>query len=254
MPRYTTQRRWGQRVRKQARKEVMKLAETKRVFTYGIPMNTQTPVAVGSQLVESFIYNPLALLGIDTLPVSVEGTEYIDPLLVGRFSVSVDWVRFASSFNSLPTVVVHIYLIATPVEYTVSGSSGRQMSATEAQEFWLRQPNNLMQPIMNTDNMTVITKRKVKFTPKGMVANFGSTGLVSRETKNIKIAKRLKGTKQQQQDYNASGVAQAKSGYLKGYQFYWVCATMSNGQAVTAGTLFSPLSVIMDSYLYFKDL
>ena len=232
----------------------MKLAETKRVYTYNIQMNTPTPVAAGNTLTESFIYNPLAVLGNDSLPVTTEGTEFLDPMLVGRFSVQLDWVRFASSFNSLPTVLVNIYLIASNVEYTASGATGRVMTTLEEAEFWLRRPSANLSPVMNTDNVTVISRRKLRFAPKAIVSGFGGTGLVSRETKTVKISRRLRGTKQQNFEISAGGTGQTKSGYLKGYNFYWVVTTMSNGQANTAGTAFSPLSVQMDSYVYFKDL
>ncbi|QCO93522.1 capsid protein [Gopherus associated circular DNA virus 4] len=243
--------RWGRRVRKQARKEVLRLAESKRLWTYQVPLVQLSGFAANAFWQEQTIFNPLAPLSFGSLPVSVEGTEFIDPLIALNIAVTMDWQRSMAIFSRPVTVRVVFYLVAVALELTGIASTARPLTTTEQQEFWLRPPFGGLKPVLNTNVVTVIRKKSTTFSPRGISYLGNATG-GALETRNIKMSARLRGTKQFQTSVTSTG--EEAQAYLKGYNFYLLTVLMGNTTVPTAqlqGAM--PVGCTADSFVYWKD-
>jgi len=257
MPRYTrsgrrptgTQRRWGRRVRKQARKEIVQLAETKRYWILSeFYINSVAP-SVGSNSGSQYIVNAFSPPPVGAADNNFIGNQIIDPLVVLNLTLSVNWWDAATHYAPrIPTYRVSVYLIG--INDGLDIPTPRQLLAGEYTSIFLRQPDAGMRWMLNKQNLVVIKRKTVTFSPKNVTY---STAAGSFEVKTLRVKKQFRGRKTYEQNVSTSGTL-TQLPVLRGWNFYWLVVSQQ-GTAPTATTGgFSPLIVTADRFMYFKDL
>lgn len=243
------QRRWARRVRKQARKELIRLAETHRGFVYGEAWSTLGALAAGDTATDQFIANVFGFLGLGVGDDQYTGNTILDPLCILRLSVTVNWPTAALAFSGqFPTVWVDAYLIAVNNQY-VSTTAPRITSATEDTELF-------MKPIifggripvthqLNGQGVKVIKKKKLRLQPP-------DSGSSRETTHTMKLVKKLRGEKTYETTFTAGG-AQAGTVYLRGWNFYWLVLSGYNRTPTTGAQSANGIQIVGDRYLYYKD-
>lgn len=258
MPRYSrsgraptgTQRRWGRRVRKQARKEIVRLAETKRYWVTNDVWNNLTAPSVGSTTGSVYIVNAFAPPPGGVADNQFIGNQIVDPLVVLNLTLSVNWWDAHTHYAPrIPTYRVAVYLIG--FNDGLSIPTPRSVTNGESESLFLTQPNTSFRWMLNKQNLVIIKRRVVTFTPKNLV--YTGTGAPF-EVKTLKMKKRFKGKKTYEQSITNPSGTLTQLPVLRGWNFYWMVVS-NQGTAPTATTGgFSPLVISGDRYMYFKDL
>lgn len=247
-----TQRRWGRRVRKQARKEVMKLAETKRAFVFNEGWNTWSgPIGIGYTFDDTYISN---VFGFPTLGAGDQNfiaNQIVDPLAVFNLSVNINWSSALASMGGTLTadVCVDVYLIASQAQYTTT-TVPRITTAGEDTELWMKPPTfggrASFTHTINGQSVLVIKHKRRVFKPPNQITEF-TTGV-------IRMKKRFKGTKTYDTSFNLTTGVQTQSTFLRGWNFYWLVQMSPNTISASAAQPGNPFQLFGDRYLYFKDL
>lgn len=242
------QRRWGRRVRKQARKEIVKLAESKRLYIFNEGWNSLGAVGINDPNTDTFIANAHAPIATGVGDTQFIGNEILDPFHVLRLTVAVNWATLSASVGFLPTIRVSAYLVAINDEI-IASQPPRLTSLAEDNQLFIRHPNNEMRWQFNSQNVTVIRKKHMYL--GGREISQMSTGATTYEVRNMKIAARLRGKKQFEQEITSGGGYNIKT-FLKGWNYYWIVVSQISNTAVNAATV-NPLRITSDRYIYFKD-
>ncbi|QCO93524.1 capsid protein [Gopherus associated circular DNA virus 3] len=241
-----TQRRWGHRVRKQARKEIVKLAESKRDYVFNENWINPGPIGIADPAGDIFIANAFGFLGAGTGDPDYIGNEILDPFLVLRLQVSVLYNTLAASFNTIPTLRVSAYLVAINDQLATTVVP-RLTSVAEDNTLFVKHPGSPSHFLwqFNSQNVTVIKKKTVMFMGTDV------SGATPTKVKTMKLSKRLRGKKKFEQTITAGG-ALATQPYLKGWNYYWIVISQwSNGYIAASST--NPVIISGDRYVYFKD-
>lgn len=256
MPSYTrygrarpTQRRWGRRVRKQARKEIMTLAESKRQIVFQEAYSFTSNIVAGDVGTVTYISNVFGAITTGTGPVHQIGSEIIAPLAVLRLAIEIDWNQVWAAFSSqFRDIFVDVALIASEEQFP-STIAARATSADEESRLYMKHPimtgRSLGMMTFNGDSVTVIKKKKLLIQPPSDTAS-------RRSTRHVKMVKRFRGKKQFDTTFDASGsIVQTR--YLKGWNYYWVVTSAFNQTPTTGAQATSAIKIFGDRYLYFKD-
>lgn len=238
----------------------MSLAEHKRYYTFNVSFNALGAVGNNDALQDTYIYNPFAALVNGVGDFDVVGDEILDPFLVQRGSIDINWAAFtAGSFSGiLPTVQLEMYVIA--VNDQLTNNSGPVLTSF-AQDLMLfmKQPSTVtgggaqMTTQLNSHNVTVVRKKKMKFMPHNLAVGAGATPAYSRDTHNWKMTCKLRGKKQFETTVSTIG-SYNRTGYFKGWNYYFLSVLTTNGTTGATGTFAgNPIRVICDHYVYFKD-
>lgn len=228
----------------------MKLAESKRFFTYNLLFTSAGPLSTGDGGSDLFIMNALAPPPTGTGSINLIGTEILDPLVALNYTVVVEWGLFNGTIQQggLPRVRVDICLVA--INDQLGGtSSPRVMTQAEEDEWFLKGVNGQQRWMFNGQSITLIKRKKLIFNNKN-ITTFPSATTV--EVKTGKVAKRLRGKKDYEQSINPANGAITQRDYLKGWNFYWI--VLSNFAGVTSAAIArNPVTVQADRLMYFKD-
>lgn len=228
----------------------MKLAEHKRHFVFSEGFNSLGAVGAADPGIDTFVVNAFGSMNIGTGDASYTGNEFLDPLVAVNLSIDINWAALIGATAGAPMVRVDLYLIAVNEQYS-STVIPRLTSVSEDNTLFLAHPDNTFTWQMNTNAVTVIKRKKMVLSPKGLTS-WGTGATTSTfETRSMKVAKRLRGKKEFETSYSTGGV-QTQSVYLKGWNYYWVCVTAVNRPSANAVTANS-IRVIGDRYVYFKD-
>lgn len=228
----------------------MKLAESKRFFTYNLLFTTAGPLAVGDQGTDIFVMNALAPPTPGVQSNQLLGAEILDPLVALNYTVSVEWGLFngALTQGTLPRVRVDICLVAINDQYGGT-TTPRVLAAIEEDELFLKAPSPQQRWMFNGQNLTMIKRKRLIFNNKSITTFPAATTV---EVKTGKVAKRLRGRKEYEQAINPQTGAITMRDYLKGWNFYWI--VISNFAGVVGTQIArNPLTVQADRLLYFKD-
>lgn len=246
-----TQRRWGRRVRKQARKEVLRLAETKRFWIWNEAWNYQgiLPYLPGTAVGETMIANAFSPPALGVGDQQFIGNQVINPLVVLSCTVHLNWERIQTYWAPrIPTIIVEAYLIAvndqlTNVPPVAADATGRNF-------LFLRHPDTNQRWMLNKQNLMVIKRKRIKFSSRNL--SIGGVA-VSHESRTFKLKKWFKGTKTYEQSVGADGTL-TPSVYLKGWNFYWMVINQwSVPNTVQIPGSSNPIQISADRLMYFKD-
>lgn len=244
-----TQRRWGRRVRKQARREIVKLSESKRGFVFNENWNFQGAMGIGTNLDDYYIANVFGYLGVGTGDTQFTGNQITDPLAVIKLSVQIIWQQLLTQVpNYTPSVRVDAYLIATQDQFP-NTVTPRATSIPEDSTL-------MMKPItfggrttwthtLNGQGVKVIKKKTLKIGPPNQT--------VFMTTHNLTLKKRFRGHKTFETTFDVGTGAQTQTTYLRGWNFYWYVLTAPNVPVSVNSVANNPIQVVADRYLYFKD-
>lgn len=238
-------------MRKQARKEVMNLAETKRFWIWNEQWSQNTGTILANVGVnQTYIANAFAPPPADTSDKGLIGNEIINPLVVLNLTVHINWEQVQSLWQPrIPTIRVDVYLIA--VNDALTNVPPIQADTTGRTFLFLRQPDTNMRWMVNKQNMVVLKHKSMRFSSRDIVyTSFAG----SHECRTIKVKKQFRGKKTYEQGINPSTGEITQSVFLKGWNFYWMVINQSSTYNTTAfsGSA-SPISISADRYLYFKD-
>lgn len=230
----------------------MSLAEAKRFYIFNNAFNILTAIGSSATLQDTFVYNPLALLVVGPADNQIIGNEIIDPMVVIKLNVTVNWGVFNIStwVPGPPTIQVDVCLIACNEQF--NAPVPRLTSVSEDNSLFIRHPDEYHLHQFNSQNVTVIKRKRLRFSPKSIVTSAVIGNSV--ETKVTKLVKRLKGKKQYEATINASGTY-TQTGYLKGWNYYVLVITTAAGNTTGTGTLpVNPIRCVGDTYMYYKDM
>lgn len=233
-----------------ARREIKKLAEAKRaIVTNEGWMNNAT--GAGFTGIQSWVVNALSFLTVGTDDNQYLGNEIIDPLLVFKGAVRVQWLDFLGLMGGiLPTVQITVTLFAANDDTAIVVP--RSVTTGEESAIWIRYPDNNQRGVMNTQNITVIKRKTLVLRPTRSNPAGGTTGSPT-EIYSFKITKRLRGKKEF--ETVASPVGQpdpSNTTVLKGYNYYWHVSKIHSSPFVSATTN-QPVQIFGDRYVYYKD-
>lgn len=235
-------------MRKQARKEIVKLAETKRALVVNENWNYAGALAAGSTFDDTVIANVFSFINIGSQDFQYTGNQITDPMVVLKLGVTVQWQALATQAPTfVPEVRVDAYLIAVN-DQIASTLTPRLTTQTEDTTIWMKPPSNGNRVpwthVINGQAVLVLKKRSVILhhpnNPAGMT------------TKNITLKKRFRGHKTYETVFDSNG-GETQSTYLRGWNFYWLVATVPNAAFTAAAVTSNPISVVGDRYVYFKD-
>lgn len=244
------QRRWGSRVRKQAKREIMKLAESKRAILFNEQYNYIAGLGAGDANYDTYISNAIMNISTGSADQQFTGNAIISPLVVLKGTVRLDWGPITLSTGNLPTYRVDVTLVAVNEQFSAT-TTARITSIAEDNTLYVRHPSANIRWMFNAQNVTVIKRKTMMFTPR-MLPYAGTTVPTALELRPFKVAKRLKGNKEFETEFTAGGTATITP-YLKGWNFYWVVSSACSNQVGTAITGANPLQITADRYMYFKD-
>lgn len=228
----------------------MKLAESKRFFTYNLLFTTAGVIPVGDSGTDVFIMNALAPPTPGAQANQLIGAEILDPLVALNYTVSVEWGLFNGvlSQGTLPRVRVDLCLVAINDQYGGT-TAPRLLTPIEEDEIFLKAAGPNQRWMFNGQNLTLIKRKRLVFNNKS-ISTFPAATTV--ELKTGKIAKRLRGKKEYEQAINPQTGAIQMRDYLKGWNFYWLVVSNFAG-IVSAQIPRNPITVQVDRLLYFKD-
>jgi len=229
----------------------MTLAESKRYFVLEEFWNAPS-YGASDPGGDIYIANALAPPPEGTADINMIGNQIIDPMIVLRLTVTVRWGLAAASWNPhIPAYRVGAYLVAIN-DQVATTVTPRLTALSEDNTFFIRHPGRTASWQFNSQNVTVIAKKSLWLKPEGMYST-GTASTVSQ--KQIKIAKRLRGTKEYEQTVTNLGVV-TKNVYLKGWNYYWIVISQGSAGALNSANGAAnpnPIEVVGDRYLYFKD-
>lgn len=244
------QTRWGRRVRKQARKEIVKLAESKRFYVFNEGYITLGAIGTGDNGTDTYISNALGGMGQSVLDAGFTGNEILDPLVALRITVRVNYGALIPQFGIVPPVRVTAYLVALN-DQIPNSSVPRITAVSEDTTIFVRHPDYDMRWMLNSQNVTVIRKKTVYFTGRE-ITSLGS-GATTMDVKTMKLSKRLRGKKVYEQTINTSG-AVTTTDFLKGWNYYWfVVSQVGSLSSSVAAVTANPIRITADRFVYFKD-
>lgn len=238
----------------------MKLADTRRSLVVNEFYISPAPIGINDTMIDVFIVNAFGFL--PTASTTFLDGEIIDPLVVLRATVQVEWAQLrptpTSGVPSLPTILVDFVLIAVNDQFP-NTIAPRITSTAEDNSLFVRHPTNLMRYQFNGEAVTVIKRKRVKFSPNGLDFYFSGGVAPSPVTssKNLKISKRLRGKKEFETTVTQPGAGaqpvETLTPYLKGWNYYWVAITQPSTGATLSALTTQPISVSADRYVYYKD-
>lgn len=241
------QRRWGKRVRRQARREIMSLAETKRFWRWNDQYNFGGALPVNTQTGDVYIFNAFTPPGEGAADTQFIGNEIVNPITELYLTVTVDWGRAMSAFARLPVYRIDVYLVAVNEAYTSGAPIG--IPTAEMGNWFVKHPGMDMRWRINQQNVVVIKRKRIQFNGRDVSSYAGGTAY---ETKTLKMKKRWKGKKTYEQGVSSGGVITRQT-WLKGWNFYYLVINQSNAPTAAVAAV-NPLQITGDHYLYFKDL
>lgn len=225
------------------------MAESKRAFVFGERWNTNAGIGIGDTNQDIFIANAFGFIAVGAGDEQFTGNEILDPMVALKLSVRVNWGPLSEGVGVMPTLRVDAYLIAVNEQHA-STVTPRLTSLAEDGGMFMRYPDVDLNWMMNSQSTTVIKRKRLILSPRGVNSVLN---LQNRETRNMKIAKRLKGKKEFETSFATNGT-QTRSPYLKGYNFYWLVITQGNATYVQAPVSgLNPIVVTGDRYVYYKD-
>lgn len=230
----------------------MKLAETKRYFIYG--ENWVSPsLGIGDFGSDIYVANAFAPPPVGSGDSNMTGNQIIDPMVKLKLSVAIRWGSMAATWTPhIPTVRVEAYLIAINDQLPTTAAP-RLTSIAEDNVTFVEHPNRSLRWQFNSQNVTVIRKVARTFSAKDI--SFNGAGAATAEVATMKIAKRLRGTKEYEQSITTANVI-TQTEYLKGWNYYWmVISQMSAGTSpgTTSAVAPNPLEITSSRFLYYKD-
>lgn len=227
----------------------MKLAESKRYFVFNEGWNTLGALGIGDLGTDTYIANAFSQLTTGASDTTFTGNEILDPLLVLRLTVTVNYGAIIGQLSAVPGIRVSAYLVAINNQLA-STTAPRITSLGEDTDLFVRHPDQSMRWMFNGQNVTVIKKKTIWISGREVTSLAGG-GQATNDTRHIKITKRLRGRKQFEQGISAAGVV-GQSEYLKGWNYYWIVVSQINTTATAAVTA-NPLRITGDRFTYYKD-
>lgn len=229
----------------------MKLAESKRNFILNEFWISAAIVGVGDFGTDTYIANAFPPLTLGADDYQLVGNQIIDPMVTLQITVAVRWAQLNTQWSPyVPSVKASMYLVA--INDQIATTAPRITSVAEDNALFMTHPGRSMRWTFNSQNVTVIKKKTLLFSPKSVsVSSVASTA----EIKTMKIAKRLRGTKEFEQTITAGGIM-TTTPFLKGWNYYWIVVTQVSAGLTVASTAAAnpnPVEVSGDRFLYFKD-
>lgn len=228
-----------------AKREIMKLAEHKRALTSNEAW-MGGPTAAGFTGTQTWVVNAFSFLAVGTADYQYVGNEILDPLLVFRGAVNINWGPLAISAGVMPTIQIQLTLIAANDDTSIVGP--RSTTSGEDAALWVRYPDNNMLQQFNTQNLTILKRKTMIFRPRGVNS---TQNLENEELRTFKVVKKLRGKKEFETATPIGGVP-APQPVLKGWNYYWVMSRTSSGPFPNATTT-NPVTIVGDRYVYFRD-
>lgn len=226
----------------------MSLAETKRQFNLNENYIQPSGGPVGSDVGDIFIVNPFGFLGQGFSDEQFIGNQILDPMVVLKLSIQINWGAAISYTAFVPTISVTAMLIAVNDQYGAT-TVPRVTTIVEDAQLFLVRPGTRMKFMINGQAVTVIKRKRMTFSPRN-VSGIGTSSML--ETRKMKLAKRLRGKKTYETTFDNTGLQQ-QIPFLKGYNFYWLVVSEIN--ALTSQIFPSnPVNIVGDRFLYFKDV
>lgn len=228
----------------------MKLAESKRNLLFNEQYNYIAGLGAGDANYDTYISNAMLALTSGSGDNNIVGNEIIDPLVVLKGTVRIDWGPITLSTGNIPTYRVDVTLIAVNEQFLSTGTA-RITSIAEDNTLYVRHVSSNLRWQFNAQNVTIIKRKTMMFTPR-MLPFAGTTTPTALELRPFKVVKRLKGNKEFESDITAAGLV-VPSPFLKGWNYYWVVSSACSNQVGTAIVGGNPLQITADRYMYFKD-
>lgn len=239
-------------VKRIARWELMKDAETKRVLTLNESYNLYL---TGAGNLRS--YNMVNIFGIVAQGVtqnSLVGDSFNDPMFVAKMQFTVNWNAVAANLvpatNVAPSICLRAWIIACNDQYT-NTISPIPVGSTSTTVDWFLQ-DRAFRARMNSDACTVVRSWSRVVSPPDI--QFGTpvapNGLY---TYRHAMKKKWKG-KKSFEPFSPTQPNQI-SAYLKGQNYYFVVGWgLPDGTFSLANPVANnPVQIYCDRYLYFKD-
>lgn len=244
-----TQRRWGRRVRKQARKEIVRMAEAKRAFVFNEAWNYQGAMGVGTNLDDYYIANVFGYLSLGTGDTQFIGNQITDPLAVFKLSVQIQWASLASQVpNYTPAVRCDVYLIAVNDQFPTTVTP-RATSIPEDSTL-------MMKPITFGGRVTwthTLNGQSVRVIKKKTLKIYSPNQPTVMTTHNLTVKKKFKGHKTFETTFDPATGVQTQTTFLRGWNYYWYVLTAPNVVTAVNAIANNPIQVVADRYMYFKD-
>lgn len=226
---------------KAANRAINKRSETKRFIITGENYTTLIGGTGVNQWATRNVFNPLVSGDLDT---NVEGSMIDRAMLVIRGQFTIDWenIRAGSGLSDVPSMILHVGVIATNDQLSLSDIP----RAADPNWFLSNVPWRVR---MDGHHVRVLKWKTYTFQPQGMGQIVTGTSPVAYgiADRQIKLTVRFKGKKQFEENPGTS------ADFLKGWNYYIVTGWGMGGNAGWAGTDLQKPTLVLDSYLYFKD-
>lgn len=184
----------------------------------------------------------------------LQGEEFMNARVKEVATISVNWLNMAANLGVVQPITVTRYILAlnnaltavynppTPTPYTA-------VSVPQLQFHFQNVPSNSNRWVVETENCTVVQKKKWRFNPP----NFYNTveDVTSVSSRVVKPGKFFKGKKEFEGTQGSGGTVTGNVA-LKGWQF-WTVWIYHFDQPVSPSTSAPFIDVVIDNYTYFKD-
>lgn len=236
-------------VRRVARREALKQAETKRAVILNEDWTYAPVTAYNTQ----YMYAPVfAMLGASAQGVGQGqyiGTEIVDPLFVARMEIGIDWGLLMANggVSGAVPVVIHAWLISTNDQVGLRNPQAHSNSVAGTQWFLQTQAFKAQ---FNGNNVRVLKHWSKVFSPPSIP--FSPT--VSKPTGysvagyRHKFVYRWKGKKEFEETDNPATI----TNFLRGANYYFIVG-YGTPSIETLGANSQNVYIRCDRYLYYKD-
>ncbi len=242
------------RIRRIAKGEALRVAESKRFVILNETYSLITTSARDHQYAYRNVFAPLAA---GTSSFQVIGNEFWPRLLKLKWRFSVDWrtvFTLNDSSRGCQSVIFHIWVIATP-DVLTPGTTPVLYDETSSGPLWFYQ-HEPFKATMNGNNVRVMKHMQRTFTPEAMLQDDTGTGATpviwGTATKAGTMKVRFKGKRTYEDTLAPTSGGPTRQQYLKNINYYIV-----SGWGAINGTVGSVTpgfgNILIDSYLYFKD-
>lgn len=227
-----------------ARREALRVAESKRWAQINENTLANQPTANGTQWAIKNIFSQLAT---GTTSFQIVGNEIQNPLLKCKFICRADFglLRADNALN-FATVGFNVYLIAMNDQFLGTSGSFVNLSTLSGIDVFYQQSG--FNPTLNGNNVKVLKRWHRKITPdQTTVASAGGIVTISG---SMKYRWKRKLTYEDLSVIPGVG-GPARAGVLRGWNYYLLVGTQVNTNYTSSLT--APPLIVMDTFLYYKD-